>query len=217
MRALVSRGRIAVAIVFVFSTLSISVIAIAHSRRQAELAEDMMDAVAKTRVGSNQADWNLFASRFIAALKNIHQDKFGRTVEVYGFANRERWSSSAFPRKSVIFVLYFESGVLVQKEFFYEEDRGIRAYLREEVKRDTVDPLSSLRKDGRLLSIDNGRPSGNYAHQVIDHADVYDDTSTPSTVRDSDWKVDVGCLSKLGRCRDVREVLVGGLSSLETR
>jgi hypothetical protein len=132
----------------------------------------------------------------------------------FGFENGAALLLNTIPSKTVYVRFDFRDGILIQKEFSYAESFGITGSLKEETIQQTDhDSLAFLRKNGRVLSVNRGAPPSrrDIPVQIVG---IVDDTSVSSERRKSDWRIDLGCMTRLRRCPDLRSVFKGALQEI---
>lgn len=132
----------------------------------------------------------------------------------FGFENGSALLLNMIPSKTVYVRFDFRDGILIRKELDYAESFGIAGSLKEEIIQQTDhDPLAFLRRNGRVLSVNRGAPP--YPRDTpVQIVVLADNTSVSSERSKLDWRIDLNCMTKLQRCRDLRSVFQGALQEI---
>jgi hypothetical protein len=198
---------------FAFTLIFLGLVATRKAYYERSKAEELITILSQLEVGvSSEQEVRSLTERFgrYRIEQDAQRDEQSR-ADVFGFQNGAAWLLNMIPAKTVMIRLQYENNVLTQKEFVYAESPGIRGSLREESGQQAEhDALAFLRKNGRVLSINNGAPP--YRSDIpVQIAVVVDDASSPLARRRLDWSIDLNCMTRLRDCPDLRLVLNGAL------
>lgn len=114
--------------------------------------------------------------------------------EQYQFSNMSLAFLHLVPARWIWVTVYYQNGVVAGKSFQFIESSHSSAIVRETITKETT--------TGRNVSFRDHR----YGIAI---ARIDDDASVPLTQRQSDWRIDLTCMTKIRACNDPRMVLVG--------
>jgi hypothetical protein len=140
---------------------------------------------------------------FLTRISNACENSSLRGCDQFAFSNRLLAILHLAPAKWVWVTLDYRSGVVISKSVQFAEEPRRTAVTRQSLQ--DTEPSIGRDPPGRTVTV----AIANSQNAIVK---VYDDENVSTDQRQSDWQVDLSCLSRLGACIDPRVILPGAFS-----